>query len=161
MVFKVSVLIDRPVEVVVAALMDPENHPYWQTGLRKFEVVKREPGEVGSIAHLHYSEKGRPYVLEDRMIVYEPGKRIVSQVTGEAIAAEVETLLRPSGDGTEMTIRWSGQGKILVLRILLPFLRGKMVRQSRAELGKFKQLVETRGIRFSGLPEIDVEKETS
>jgi len=160
MTFTVSIVIGRPVEIVARALMDPENHPYWQTGLRKFEVIKRAPGEVGSVARLHYSEKGRPYVLEDRMVFYEPGKRIVSQVTGEAIAAEVETALRPSGAGTEMTIHWSGRGKILPLKIMLPLLRGKMIRQSRAELEKFKELVETRGVHFGGQPENGPERQS-
>ena len=156
--FSVGVWIDRPVEVVVAALMDPDNHPYWTTDLRKFEVIEGRPGEIGSIGRLHYSQKGRSYVLEDRLISSEPGKKYVSQVTGDAIAAIVETLLDPSGSGTRMSVTWSGRGKSFALKVLLPFLRGKMVRQSQAELAKFKELVEIRGARFGGQPDNDIQR---
>ena len=158
MVFKASVLIDRPVDVVVEALMNPDNFPYWQTDLERFEVVERKPGEVGSIGRLHYSQKGRPYIMEDKMIFCEPGKKYVSQVTGEAITAVVEIALHSSGDQTEMSITWSGRGKSFALKVLLPFLRGKMVRQSQAELAKFKELVEIRGARFGGQPDNDIQR---
>lgn len=148
--FKASIVIDRPVDVVVQALMNPDNFPYWQTDLERFEVVKLRPGMVGSVGRLHYSQKGRSYVLEDRMISCEPGRRYVSQVTGEAITARVETTLTPLGNKTEMTLMWSGKGKMLLLKLLLPLLRGKMMRQSRAELATFKELVETRGSDFGG-----------
>ncbi|MDH4272610.1 MAG: SRPBCC family protein [Candidatus Aminicenantes bacterium] len=129
--------------------MDPDNHPYWTTDLKKFEVVERRPGEVGSIGRLHYSQKGRSYVLEDKLIYCEPGEKYISQVTGDAILAEVETTLRSSGDKTEMGITWSGKGKSLILKLLLPLLRGKMIRQSNAELRTFKELVESKGSHFS------------
>ena len=158
MVFKVSIVIDRPVEVVVAALMDPDNHPYWTTDLERFEVAERRPGEVGSIGRLHYSQKGRSYVMEDKLLYCEPDKKYVSQVSGDAISAVVETVLESSEAGTRMSITWSGRGKTLVLRVLLPFLRGKMVRQSQAELARFKELVETRGAHFGGQPDNDIQR---
>ena len=145
--FEVSITIDRPVDVIVEALMNPDNFPFWQTDLERFEVVKLKPGMVGSVGRLHYSQKGRSYVMEDEMIHCEPGRRYVSQVSGDVLTARVETILATSGDRTEMTLKWSGKGKGL-LRILLPLLRGKMIRQSRAELATFKELVETKGCNF-------------
>lgn len=48
-----------------------------------------------------------------------------------------------------MTIKWSGKGNIFILKILLPLLRGKMIKQSQKELELFKKLVETKGADFS------------
>ena len=87
--FEVNTVINKPVEIVVAALMNPNNFIHWQTDLEKFEVIERKPGEVGSIAHLHYSQKGRSYIMEDKMIFCEPGKKYVSQVSGDVITAKV------------------------------------------------------------------------
>ena len=83
-IFKVSTIINQPVDIVVRALMNPDNFPYWTTDLEKFEVIKGKPGEVGSIGHLHYLQKGRPYVMEDKLIYADPGKKYVSDVTGVA-----------------------------------------------------------------------------
>ena len=154
--FKVSIIINQPIDIVVKALMDPDNFPYWQKDLEKFEVIKRTPGEVGSIGHLHYSQKGRSYVMEDKLIYCEPGKKYVSQVSGDVINAQVETTLNSSGNNTEMIVTWSGKGKIFLLKILLPLLRGKMIKQSKTELETFKKLVETKGTNFSEYPENSV-----
>ena len=150
--FKTSIIIDKPVDCVAGALDNPENFPYWQTDLEKFEVVKGKANEVGAIARLHYSQKGRSYIMEDRLIYCEPGRKYVSQVSGDALSAEVVTTLRPMGDRTEMTLEWSGKGKMLLLRLLLPFLRGRLAKQAKKELETFKHLVETRGIDFGQPP---------
>ena len=149
MEFEVSTLIDKPVKIVVEALMNPDNFVHWQTDLVKFEVIERKPGEVGSIAHLHYSQKGRSYIMEDIMIYCEPGKKYVSQVTGDTITAKVETTLQSMEGKTKINLRWSGKGKIFLLKLLLPLMKGKMIKQSKKELDTFKHLIETRGSNFS------------
>jgi len=148
--FRITVHIDRDIDIVVKAFLEPGNIVHYTKDLVRFEVVKREPGLVGSVARLHYSQGGHPYVLEDRMLSVEPGKRYVSQVTGDALEALVETTFERSGEGTEMTVSWSGKAKVLSLRLLFPLLRGKMARGAREELETFKDLVETRGADFSG-----------
>ena len=147
--FKVSTVINKPIKIVVDALMNPDNFVHWQTDLVKFEVIERKPGEVGSIAHLHYSQKGRSYIMEDKMIYCEPGKKYVSQVSGDVITAKVETTLHSMGKKTKINLRWSGKGKIFLLKLILPLLKGKMIKQSNKELETFKHLIETRGSNFS------------
>ena len=149
MEFEVNTVINKPINIVVDALMNPDNFVHWQTDLEKFEVIERTPGEVGSIAHLHYSQKGRSYIMEDKMIYCEPGKKYVSEVSGDAIYAKVETTLQPMGEKTKINLQWSGKGKIFLLKLLLPLIKGKMIRQSKKELETFKHLVETRGSDFS------------
>jgi hypothetical protein len=147
--FKISIIIDRQVDIITKALNNPQNFPYWQTDLEKFEVIKGEANQVGSVGHLHYRQKGKPYIMEDKLIYCEPGKKYISAVTGDALTAKVETTLRPLENKTEMTVAWSGKGKILFLKLLLPLLRGKLIKQSKKELETFKHLVETRGSDFS------------
>ena len=147
--YEVSTVINRPADIVVKALMNPDNFPYWQAGLERSEVVQGRPGEVDSVSRLHYSQRGNSYVREDRLVYCDPGRKYVSQVTGDALTAKVETILVSSGGRTEVTITWSGKAKALPLRFLLPLVKGKMVRQSKIELETFRELVETRGTDFS------------
>lgn len=147
--FEVSTHIRRPVEVIVAAILNADNAPYWTTHLERLETVSGTPGTPGCVGHLHYLENGRRYVLEDRLVEAEPGRRYLSEVSGPPIAARVETLLAPSGDGTDMILRWSGHGRIFPLNLLLPLMRRRMVRSAKTELETFRDLVEKRGIDFS------------
>ena len=151
--FEISAVINEPIDVVNKALNNADNFPYWQTNLERFEVVKGGSKQEGSIGRLHYSQKGRAYVMEDRLIYCEPGKKYVSEVEGDAIFARVETTLQSFGSKTKMNLHWSGRGKMLFLRLFLPFLRGKMAKQAKKELEMFKKLVEERGANFSRLAE--------
>jgi hypothetical protein len=154
--FKVSTIINQPIDIVIKALMNPDNFSYWTTDLVKFEVIKGKPGEVGSIAHLHYFQKGHSYVMEDKLIYCEPGEKYVSQVSGYVLTAHVETTLHSSGNETEMNVTWSGKGKIFFLKLMLPLFRGKLIKQSKSELEIFKKLVETQGVNFRKSPENSV-----
>lgn len=77
--FKISIPINKPADIVTDALNNPENFPYWQTDLKKFEILGDEPNQVGSVGRLHYSQKGRSYIMEDKLIYCEPGKRYISK----------------------------------------------------------------------------------
>jgi len=67
----------------------------------------------------------------------------------DRLYARVETNIEPNNSGTKLAIVWTGTGKKLLLRLLLPLLQKKIARQSQKELATFKNLVETRGPDFS------------
>jgi hypothetical protein len=138
-----SITIDRPPRVVADTLLDAEKAVLWTSDLKRFEVVSRPPGLVGSRALLHYEQGDREYVMEDELLELEPDRRFLSRVTSDAIEAEVETLLTPTNGGTRVQVRWSGLGKPLILRVLLPFMRRSIERQAHADLLKLKALVES------------------
>ena len=140
-----SITIERPPEAVAAVLMDADKAVVWNTDLQKFEVLSERPGMVGSKARLHYVQDGQPYVLEDELLEVEPNRRYLSRVTGDALEAEVETWLVPTSGGTQVTIRWTGAGKPLLLRLLMPFMRRKIARGVQTDLAKLKAVVESGG----------------
>jgi len=147
--FKVNIIITSRVEVVAEALIRPENYPCWETDLKKYVVVKGVPGEIGCVALLFFVKNGSSYMMEEELVHCNPGRSYVSILTGASLDARVETILIPSGDDTMMTLIWSGEGKTLLLKLLLPFMRGRMIRRTEAELDRFRKLVETKGSDFS------------
>jgi hypothetical protein len=152
MEFKIGINIDQPADIVDQALMQPANAPRWTSDLEKFEVVKGEPGLTGSIAHLHYRQGGRSYIMEEVLEYAEPGRRYVSRVSGNGVVARVETTIEPSASRSELTVLWSGTGKSIIAKLSFPLLRGMMIRRARADLNKFKNLVETHGAHFPEKP---------
>jgi len=74
--FQVSIKINKPIDTVYKAFIDADNMLLWSIDLEKIEVVKGNFGEIGATAHLHYNQKGRKSILEDRLEYIEPGKKI-------------------------------------------------------------------------------------
>ena len=147
--FVIRVHIDKPSGIVDQAYAEPGNMPYWTRHLEKFEVVKGNSMEAGSLARLHFKKKGRSYIMEDELLETEPGKRYRSRVSGQGIIAEVETLFEPTDQGTLTTLAWKGHSKTVPFNLLLYLLRGRIKREARSELIEFKNLVETYGVKFS------------
>ncbi|MGD8822181.1 MAG: SRPBCC family protein [Anaerolineales bacterium] len=147
--FESKVMIERPPEVVAEAFLNPDNAPYWNSDLKRFEVVELGPGLAGSRARLHYRQGNRTYVMEDYLEQVVPNQYFKSRVTGNGIRAIVQTWLRPVKEGTEVSMRWSGRGTSLLTFIVLPFMKRAISRQVEQELATFKNLVEAHGAQFS------------
>ena len=148
MKFKIDIIIDRPADTVAQALIEPANAVQWTSDLEKFEVVERKPGETGSIAHLHYRQRGRSYIMQEVLEYAEPGRRYVSRVSGNGIIARVETTIEPINGKTRVTTFWSGTSSSIIFRLLSPLLRGMIIRRARTDLETFKTLVEAYGAHF-------------
>jgi len=119
------------------------------------EVVEGTFGEVGAKAHLHYLEKGRSYILEDKLLSYEEGRKILSQVSGQGMIIEVETIFNSYQDDTSISINWNGTSKSIIARFILKLMKRKIAKQAEAELDLFKSLVEAYGVKFPKLSSIN------
>jgi len=147
--FRVSITVRKPIDIVTKAYVKPENIPFWMNNVDKFEVIKGKIGEVGSIAHIHYSERGKKYVMEDKLEYCEPGKKYVSTVSSEALFVRTETTFSKMKEATKINLKWSGKGKYFILKLLLPFMRKNIRKMAKNELSRFKYFVESYGIDFT------------
>jgi hypothetical protein len=82
------------------------------------------------------------YTLEDELVEVEPARRFLSRVTGDALEATVETTLVPTGSGTAVMVRWTGEPKPLLLKLLFTLRRAAIIAQVAANLARLKQVVE-------------------
>ena len=146
--FSIYMNIIQSPEITWKAYIDPQNMIQWTRYLQKMEVIEGKFGEVGAIAHLHYLEKGRSYILEDKLLSYEEGRRILSQVSGQGMVIEVETIFNPHQNGTSISIKWKGTSKSLIVRFILKLMQRKIAKQAEVELNTFKSLVEAHGANF-------------
>ena len=147
-VFKISVIIKQPLDIVWKAFIDPENMLHYTKYLEKVEVIQGKFGEIGAMAHLHYLEKGRSYILEDKLVDYEEGKKIGSQVSGQGMIIDVENHFESVPEGTKMTMSWNGTSKSFLTRNILKLMQKKIVKHAREELLTFKKLTQEYGSKF-------------
>jgi len=146
--FKISTIINQPLDIVWKAFIDPQNMLHWTKYLEKVELVKGKFGEIGAIGRLHYLEKGRSYVLEETLISYEEGKKIGSQISGQGMNIEVENLFETVPEGLKITMSWNGTSKSFLARFILKIMQKKIAKQAEKELFTFRTLVERYGASF-------------
>jgi len=147
--FTISVTIDQLRETVVKAFLNPHNMIFWTKDLEKIEIIEKEPGKVGAVAHLHYLQNGKQYMMKDELIYCEPGFKYVSKVSADDLTARVETSFIEQGQNTEIKMKWSGRGKNTYMNLSLYILKMKIAKQAKRELNTFKNLVEKRGSKFN------------
>ena len=147
--FKITTIINRPSTIVWKAFINPDNMLHWTKYLEKVEVVKGKFGEIGALSRLHYLEKGKAYILEDKLLAYKEGKRIVSEVSGQGMKILLETTLDPLDKATKVSMQWKGTSDSIFMRIMLWLMQKKISKHALNELLHFKSLVEIHGETFS------------
>ena len=51
-----------------------------------------------------------------------------------------------------MNLKWDGEGRTLLLKLLLPIFRNRIIKEAKKDLEAFKRLVETKGSDFGEVP---------
>ena len=123
--FQIAATIGKPIDIVYKMYIDPEIMLLWTSDLEKVETVKGKFGEIGATAHLHYNKNGRKSILEDKLMHIEPGRKIISQVRGGGLTAEVVTQFTSLNPDTELSLIWDGKGENLLTKIILSILKKK------------------------------------
>ena len=135
-------IIGRQPAAVAAALLAPDNAVKWQSNLERCEIIAGRPGEVGAKIHLHFASPGGRHMMEEVLECAETGRRYVSRITGDGMIVSVETLLRATPQGTQLTVLWSASSPSLWHRLLLRIARTAIAERAVIDMQKFKQLVE-------------------
>jgi uncharacterized membrane protein len=146
--FSISIRILKPADMVYKAFIDPDNMIKWHTDLTGYESVKGKYPELGSVSRLYYKSGKNSYFLEERLEQIETGKRIVSVISGSALEARIEVTFIPDDWETELQMSWSGKGKGVVSLLTMRFSEKKVKLQTENDLAKFKDLVESFGVKF-------------
>ena len=142
MEFQASIIINRPLRDVFAAVADFENWPKWEGSF--LEVKRQSPG-ADMLGAIYWCKRKSPSVAESRFIVseYEPDKKL-------GIVGDWVGFLKPVAsfyfetvpEGTHITC--IGRPELRGLfRLLQPMMKRMGQRLNEEYLGNFKRLVES------------------
>jgi len=136
--------IDRPVAEVYRQFKDPDNLPRWITGLQRIEQISGEPGAVGSVAKHVYLEKGRIIEMIETVTAHEPEKHFTGELETEGMQCTIRVDFVDKGDSTLMRFRSDFRSQGLLMKLMMPFMKGQIRARQEGDMQKFKALVEGR-----------------
>lgn len=98
-----SIIINRPVEEVFAAVIDFNSHPQWRGGLLKAEVTSRGPLGAGSTYTYDMQVMGRKIETTGEVVAYEPPTAYAWKATSGPFPLRGRVSCEAVADGTRVT----------------------------------------------------------
>ena len=143
MQFTFSYTLDRSRAEVWRAFDSVDNMKKWQPTLVGFDRISGTPGQPGAVSRLTYEEGGRSVILTETITLRrEPEEfagRYDSSMGTTVIRNRFETL-SPTSTRWDVTSDVEFRG---LWRLLAPFLRGMIGKRTRADLERFKSMLES------------------
>ena len=143
MKLKFEIVIDASRDAVWAAFDNPENMTRWQQNLVSFNHISGEPGQLGAVSELTYDEKGKKVVLKETITERRKpdflARTYESQVAKTLIVNHFEAV-------DQNSTRWTSWCNFTLqgfMRITSLFVSGMIRKRTRADMERFKLMVET------------------
>ena len=132
-----TTVIARPVGVVAAYVVDPDNAPEWYANIASIEWESQPPLTVGSRMGFVARFLGRTLRYTYEAVEYTPNARLVMRTTsGPSMETTYE--FAPEGEAaTRMTLRNRGGPALLS-----PLMAPAMKRANTKDLAKLKAILE-------------------
>lgn len=138
---EMSVIIDRPAEVVWKFMIDPSNNSKWDPSVLEAKQTSAGPIGVGTTFQLIRSRF--PKIHNFRIIEYEPPKKAIMESTSGPVKGSTQQFSLEEIEGKTkftytMDLKFSGFYKLLG-----PFSPGMLKREGAAARDNIKRMVES------------------
>jgi len=134
--------IERPVSEVYRQFSDPDNLPRWISGLQRIEQIEGAPGEVGSVSKHIYLEKGRIVEMIETITAHEPERHFEGELETTGMKCTIQVDFVDRGDSTLMRFRCDFHSQGLMMKLMMPFMKGHIRERQSGDMQRFKRLVE-------------------
>ena len=136
--------IARPVYVVAAYAIDPNNAPEWYANIDSVEWQTAPPVALGSKVAFVARFLGRRLAYTYELVDLVPGERLVMRTAQGPFPMETTYTWEPVDEGsTRMTLRNRGEPSGFS-KVTAPFMAIAMRRANRQDLAALRRILESR-----------------
>jgi uncharacterized protein YndB with AHSA1/START domain len=137
--------IERPPEKVFPWLSDPGRAKTWMTSVTDTEILHETPERVGTRFRERVEENGRGTELVGEITGFTENRSIAFHLEGTYNSVDLEYRLGSSNTHTRLSfvssIRFKSFTRVVML-LLGPWFKRKIVRQLESQLGNLKEICE-------------------
>lgn len=121
------------------------NHPRWDPDIVELTQTSVGAVAVGSTGREVREVGGRRFTTTFRVSRYEPAAAFSVRTTEAAMGEDLDIVLQPQVAGTRVRLTVRIYPRTLPMRILAPFLRPRVERNFKANVGRFEELLNAAG----------------
>ncbi|QCP55094.1 SRPBCC family protein [Trinickia violacea] len=136
--FEHSILVPQSPDDVFATLDDFSATPKWLERCTGIEKLEPGPNSEGQALRYSYLEHGRAGVMEGRISVREPGRRLSMIYVDKMMQVTVDFRMALHNDGTELTHAVTIEPKTFFARLFSPMLRRQLPKQTVGAMEKLR-----------------------
>ena len=143
MKFKLEIPIDKPRAEVWKAFDNPENMKVWQPSLIDFETIEGTQGQPGAVSKLTFRENEREFSLIEKVTGREEPNRLDGIYENEFTDNMISNRFVEQGsDQTLWIVENEFKFKTLIMKIMGPLMKKKLVARTENDMQRFKEMVE-------------------
>ena len=135
--------IDAPVEHTFAVFSDQEQLASWVTGFRKIEYLRGEEGQPGSYYRITVVEDGREFVMTEQITAFVENEHFGAEFENDMMTSKYDYWFEDRNGSTSLQVNSEHAGRGPFWRSVLWFMKADIQAQQKADLEKFKRLVES------------------
>ncbi len=144
MKYQNSIVIQKPIDVVIALFDNPDNMKHWQPGLQSFELIKGVAGQPGAVSKLTYQMGNRLVEMTETITERNLPTIFAGIYESKNVWNLVSNSFIDNGDGsttwiTETEFKFSG----FMMKAISTLMPGAFKKQSQKFLDDFKQFAES------------------
>lgn len=130
-------------DVVFGWIEDPERVRLWQPDGAGAEVLRAEPGMVGTeFREVLQDDRGR-VEMRGRITEFQPGTSMAVRLEGQGMTVTARYEVSPHPAGTLLQVEQSLTLPGRAARLLEPLIRHRVSARARADLRRLKRLCES------------------
>lgn len=137
-----EISISLPREKVLELFTQTDSLKKWQPGLKSFEHLEGEPGEVGCRTRMVYAGRKSDLIITENITKKQLPEQIHMSYKSRGVHNEIENWFTEEKEGitlwrTENTFRFSG-----VMMLMVPFMKNAFIHNTLLNMDHFKLFAE-------------------
>lgn len=131
-----------PPEAAFTVLDDLSQTPRWLERCTGIDKLAPGPNAVGAKLRYHYREGGRTGEMDGEITARSPNEQLSFRYGDKLMDVTVDFRVRPSGAGTRLVHAIDITPKTWFAKLLSPFIRKQLPRQTTQAMDRLRQLLE-------------------
>tara|TARA_B100000497_G_C7658064_1_gene396211 strand:- start:992 stop:1492 length:501 start_codon:yes stop_codon:yes gene_type:complete len=136
------VSINKPLKEVWAVYQDEGKMRDWLEGFESIELVKGNRNDIGSEYIVKMNQEGQTFEIKETLKSYKEFENINFDFDNEMMLMNYNTEFTENEIGTTIHSRSIVRGHGILMRAMMPFIKGSMIAQEEKNLRGLKEVIE-------------------
>ena len=140
--YTAKVSLNKPINAVFTVFSTSENIKNWIPEVKSFEVLKDNPGKIGSVYKIVIENQGQEITMTEKVLAFVENEKVTLFFDAENMLKTADYIFTGKDGTTTITLNSSCQSESFLMACMFPYFKGTFKKQDQMYLNNFKTFVE-------------------